>query len=244
MAETIGFIGLGLMGRPMAKNLLKAGYSLVVHNRSQGPVQDLVAAGAKAASSPADVARQAGVIITMLPDGPDVQLVLAGPNGVFEGLRQGSVLIDMSTISPVIAKELAAEAARRGASMLDAPVSGGEIGAINATLSIMVGGDAATLERVRPILAAMGKNIVHIGESGAGQLCKACNQLVIGGSLAAVSEAFAPARKAGWTRRRCGKRCWADLPPAGCWRSTGSGCSRTTGSRASGPSCTTRTTRL
>ncbi len=197
MAETIGFIGLGLMGRPMAKNLLKAGYSLVVHNRSQGPVQDLVAAGAKAASSPADVARQAGVIITMLPDGPDVQLVLAGPNGVFEGLRQGSVLIDMSTISPVIAKELAAEAARRGASMLDAPVSGGEIGAINATLSIMVGGDAATLERVRPILAAMGKNIVHIGESGAGQLCKACNQLVIGGSLAAVSEAFALARKAG-----------------------------------------------
>jgi 2-hydroxy-3-oxopropionate reductase len=188
MADTIGFIGLGLMGRPMAKNLLKKGFGLVVHSRSPEPVQDVVASGARAAASPREVAEQSDVVITMLPDGPDVQLVLTGPQGVFEGLRQGAVLIDMSTISPVVAKELA-----------EAPVSGGEIGAVQGTLSIMVGGDAATLDRVRPILEAMGnpEKIVHIGEAGAGQLCKACNQLVIGGALAAVSEAYALAKKAG-----------------------------------------------
>jgi 2-hydroxy-3-oxopropionate reductase len=183
----------------MAKNLLKKGFGLVVHSRSPEPVQDVVASGARAASSPREVAEQSDVVITMLPDGPDVQLVLTGPQGVFEGLRQGAVLIDMSTISPVVAKELAEAAKARGASMLDAPVSGGEIGAVQGTLSIMVGGDAATLDRVRPILEAMGnpEKIVHIGEAGAGQLCKACNQLVIGGALAAVSEAYALAKKAG-----------------------------------------------
>jgi 2-hydroxy-3-oxopropionate reductase len=199
MPETVGFIGLGVMGRPMAKNLLKGGYKLVVHSRSPEPVQDLVAAGATAATSPKDVAAQSDVIITMVPDAPDVQKVLTGPDGVFESMKPGSVIVDMSTISPVVAKDLAQQAAQRGASMLDAPVSGGEVGAINGQLSIMVGGDAATLERVRPILEKMGnpEKIVHIGESGAGQLCKACNQLVIGGALAAVSEAFALARKAG-----------------------------------------------
>jgi len=199
MKETVGFIGLGLMGRPMASNLLKAGFPLVVHNRSPKSVEALVASGASSAASPADVARQSTVVITMLPDSKDVQLVLSGPQGVFEAVQPGAVLIDMSSISPVVARMLAVEARQRGATMLDAPVSGGEIGAINASLSIMVGGDAGALERVRPILNAMGnpERVIHIGESGAGQLCKVCNQIAIGGTLAVVGEAFALARKAG-----------------------------------------------
>ncbi|RPJ53193.1 MAG: 2-hydroxy-3-oxopropionate reductase, partial [Acidobacteria bacterium] len=197
--ETVGFIGLGLMGKPMALNLLKARFPLVVHSRSRGPVDALAAAGATAASSPADVARAARVVITMVPDSPDVEKVLAGPSGVFEGVQPGSVLIDMSTISPVVTRRLAGQAAERGAALLDAPVSGGEIGAINGTLSIMVGGDAAALERVRPVLNAMGnpEKVIHIGASGAGQICKVCNQMAIGGALAVVGEAFALARKAG-----------------------------------------------
>ncbi len=199
MNTTIGFIGLGVMGKPMAKNLLKAGHSLVVHNRSRGAVDEVVAAGAAAASSPADVARRATVVITMLPDTPDVELVIGGPNGVLSAVQSGSVVIDMSSISPVVTRRLAGEVAKKGAAMLDAPVSGGEIGAINATLSIMVGGDTAAFTRVQPILAALGnpERIVHIGESGAGQVCKVCNQVAIGGALAGVSEAFALARKAG-----------------------------------------------
>jgi 2-hydroxy-3-oxopropionate reductase len=199
MNETLGFIGLGVMGRPMALNLLKRGFSVVVFSRSRGPVDTVVAQGAARAESPADVARQATCVITMLPDGPDVEEVLTSPNGVFAGIRPGSVLIDMSTIAPATARRLAAAASAHEATMLDAPVSGGEIGAIDGTLSIMVGGDAQALERVRPVLAAMGnpERIIHIGESGAGQICKACNQLVIGGTLAAIGEAFALARKAG-----------------------------------------------
>jgi 2-hydroxy-3-oxopropionate reductase len=198
-AETVGFIGLGVMGRPMARNLLKHQFRLVVHSRSQKPVDDAVAAGAAAATSPADVARHARRIITMLPDGPDVEAVLAGGNGVFEAIQPGTIVIDMSTIAPSSARRMAGMAAERGATYLDAPVSGGEIGAIDGTLSIMVGGDAAALDEVRPILEAMGnrERIIHIGESGAGQICKACNQLVIGGTLAAVGEAFALARKSG-----------------------------------------------
>jgi 2-hydroxy-3-oxopropionate reductase len=197
--ETVGFIGLGVMGRPMARNLLKRGFSLIVHSRSQPPVDDIVSAGATSAGSPSEVASRATRIITMLPDGPDVERVLAGDSGVFSTLQRGSILVDMSTIAPGTARRLAGEAASRGASMLDAPVSGGEIGAIDGTLSIMVGGDAVALETVRPVLQAMGnpERIVHIGESGAGQICKACNQLVIGGTLAAVGEAFALARKSG-----------------------------------------------
>jgi 2-hydroxy-3-oxopropionate reductase len=197
--EVVGFIGLGLMGRPMALNLIKAGYTLVVHSRSRGPVESLALAGAQVAGSPADVAREATVVITMVPAAPDVELVLAGPNGVFEGVRPGTVLIDMSTISPVVARRLAAEAATRGATLLDAPVSGGDIGAIQGTLSIMVGGEAAALERVRPILNAMGnpERVIHVGESGAGQICKVCNQMAIGGTLAVVSELMALATKAG-----------------------------------------------
>lgn len=199
MAETIGFIGLGVMGKPMAKNLIKAGHELVVHNRSRAPVDEVAAAGARAARSPAEVARAATIVITMLPDTPDVERVLTGPDGVLSALQPGTVVVDMSSISPAATERLAEAVAAKGGSMLDAPVSGGEIGAINATLSIMVGGDEAAFARARPILEAMGnaERIVHIGKSGAGQVCKICNQIAIGGALAGVSEALALARKAG-----------------------------------------------
>ena len=200
MSETVGFIGLGVMGRPMAKHILDKGYGVVGHNRSRSAVDQLVTAGAAAGASPADVARRTTVVITMVPDTPDVESVLLGPDGVLEGLQAGAVVIDMSSISPVATRRFAAAVAQKGGTMLDAPVSGGEIGAINGTLSIMVGGDAAALARVRPILECMGnpERIVHVGaEPGAGQVCKICNQIAIGGALAGVSEAFAVARKAG-----------------------------------------------
>lgn len=199
MPETVGFIGLGLMGKPMAANLLKRGFNLVVHSRSPAPVDALVAAGAERATSPEDVARRATRIITMLPDSPDVAQVVEGPGGIFAAIQPGTILIDMSSIAPSVARRLAEAARTRGATMLDAPVSGGEIGAVNATLSIMVGGDEGAFAEVTPILAGMGNpdRIIRIGASGAGQLCKVCNQMVIGGTLAVVSEAFALARKAG-----------------------------------------------
>jgi 2-hydroxy-3-oxopropionate reductase len=187
------------MGKPMATNLLKAGYPLVVHSRSQGPIDALVALGASAAASPAAVARQATRIITMVPDSPDVEKVLDGEQGVFTAMQPGTIIIDMSSIAPAAARALAARAKALGGTMLDAPVSGGDIGAINGTLSIMVGGDAAAFAEVSPILQVMGnpERIVHVGDEGAGQLCKLCNQMVIGGTLAVVAEAFALARRAG-----------------------------------------------
>lgn len=199
MAATIGFIGLGLMGKPMALNLLKKGFPVVAHSRSRGPVDEALAAGATAANSPAEVARSASVIITMLPDGPDVAKVLEADSGVFSAMSKGTVIVDSSTIAPATAKRLAARAKELGASFLDAPVSGGEIGAIAGTLTFMVGGDAAALEQVRPVLSAMGspEKIVHVGESGAGQICKACNQIVLGGTMSVVAEAIALSRKAG-----------------------------------------------
>jgi 2-hydroxy-3-oxopropionate reductase len=197
--QTIGFIGLGLMGKPMARNLLKRGYAVVAHSRSRAPVDELAGEGATPAGSPADVARRATTIVTMLPDGPDVEQVLEGAEGVFAAMQPGTVIIDTSTISPATARRLAARAAESGAAMLDAPVSGGEIGAINATLSIMVGGDPEIFSAAKPVLDAMGnpERVVRIGASGAGQLCKVCNQMVIGGTLSVVAEAFALARKAG-----------------------------------------------
>ena len=199
MPEHIGFIGLGVMGKPMAKHLVAAGHHLTVHNRSRGAVDELVAAGATAAASAAEVAKASTIVITMLPDTADVERVITGADGVLAGLQPGGVVIDMSSISPVATERLAATVAEKGGSMLDAPVSGGEIGAINAALSIMVGGDEAVFNRVRPILAVMGnaEKIVYIGRSGAGQICKICNQVAIGGALAGVSEAFALAKKAG-----------------------------------------------
>jgi len=183
----------------MAGHLLKGGYRLVVHNRSRGPVDELVAAGATAAASPAEVARVATVVITMLPDTPDVERVLTGPDGVLSAIQKDAIVIDMSSISPVATERLAKAVAEKGASMLDAPVSGGEIGAINAALSIMVGGEGAAFARAKPILEKMGnaEKIIHIGKSGAGQVCKVCNQVAIGGALSGVSEAMALAKKAG-----------------------------------------------
>jgi 2-hydroxy-3-oxopropionate reductase len=197
--ERVGFIGLGVMGRPMAQHLLTHGYPLVVHSRSRGPVDALVAAGARAANSPATLATEATVVITMLPDTPDVEQVLGGAVGVISALKPGTVVIDMSSISPVATRALAARIAAKGGQMLDAPVSGGEIGAKNASLSIMVGGDQAAFERVTPLLACMGnaERIIRIGDSGSGQICKICNQIAIGGALAGVSEALAIARASG-----------------------------------------------
>ena len=200
MAEQIGFIGLGVMGRPMAGHLVKHGHPLIVHNRSRGAVDALVAAGATAAADVADLARRAAIVITMLPDTPDVEEMLTGPDGVLSALQAGSIVIDMSSISPVATRRLAGLVAAKGSVMLDAPVSGGEIGAVNATLSIMVGGDDTAFARVKPLLECMGnpERIVHVGaEPGSGQVCKVANQIAIGGALAGVSEAFAVARKAG-----------------------------------------------
>lgn len=194
---TIGFIGLGIMGQPMARNLLRAGFTLTVHSRSRGPVEALVREGATDGGSPRGVAERSELIITMLPDSPDVRQVVAGPAGVLEGLRPRAVLVDMSTISPIVTRELARAVEAQDAEMLDAPVSGGEKGAIEATLSIMVGGRADIVERVRPVFQALGKNIVHVGDHGAGQVAKACNQVVVALTIQAVSEALTLAAKAG-----------------------------------------------
>lgn len=193
----IGFIGLGIMGKPMARNLIKAGYSLIVYNRSRPSVDELAKEGAKTASHPQEVAAQAEVVITMLPDSPEVDQVYSGDRGVFAGAQPGRLLIDMSSISPVVARRLAAEAEKQSLDMLDAPVSGGEAGAISGTLSIMIGGTAPAVERAMSIFQVLGKNIVHVGEAGAGQVTKAANQVVVGLTIAAVSEALVLATKAG-----------------------------------------------
>ncbi len=195
--ERIGFIGLGTMGKPMARNLLKAGFPLVVHNRSRGAVDELAKEGATTAASPRHVAEQCSVAITMLPDSPDVEQVVAGENGLFSGARPGTLIIDMSTISPVTARRLAQQAETKGISILDAPVSGGEIGAINGTLSIMVGGKQEAFDRALPIFQAMGKSVIRIGDSGTGQITKAANQILVGLVLEAVCEALVFATKAG-----------------------------------------------
>lgn len=193
----VGFIGLGIMGRPMAHNVLKAGFPLVVYDLQPGPVGELAAAGARVAASAAALTQQVDVVLLCLPDSPDVQAVLTGPNGVLAGARAGQVVVDMSTISPVVARELATTAAAQGVTLLDAPVSGGQIGAAQGTLSIMVGGDEDAFAQVRPLLAAMGKTILHIGDSGAGQVTKACNQIVIAVTIEAVAEAMVLAATAG-----------------------------------------------
>jgi 2-hydroxy-3-oxopropionate reductase len=193
----IGFIGLGIMGKPMARNLIKAGYSLVVHNRSRAAVEELSREGTQSANSSREVAERSEIVITMLPDSPDAELVYTSDEGISAGAKSGTLLIDMSTISPAVARKLAGEAQRRGCDMLDAPVSGGEAGAISASLSIMIGGKAAAVERAMPIFNSLGKNIVHVGEAGAGQVTKAANQMVVGTTIAIVSEALVLAAKAG-----------------------------------------------
>lgn len=194
---TVGWIGLGIMGKPMARNLMRAGFPLVAHNRSRAPVDELVAEGAAAAATPSEVAELADVVVTMLPDSPDVEAVVLGPGGVLSAFRAGTVFVDMSTIAPAVARRIAAEVASHGGTALDAPVSGGDVGAIAGTLSIMVGGAQETFERMKPLFDAMGKNVVWIGEAGAGQIAKACNQIVVALTIEAVAEALALAQKSG-----------------------------------------------
>src|SRR2546428_9722179 len=200
MAQVVGFIGLGIMGRPMAKTLLKAGYSLIVHSRSRGPVDELVGAGAKAGTSPKDVASRSDVLITMLPNSPDVELVALGKDGILEGAKSGLIFADMSTISPIVSQKIGNALAAKGVQMLDAPVSGGEQGAINAALSIMVGGDKAVFDQVLPIFQAMGKTITLLGPLGFGGFTKLANQIIVAVNLTALGEALTLAKKAGLDR--------------------------------------------
>ncbi len=200
MAQVVGFIGLGIMGRPMAKNLLKAGYPLVVHSRSQGPVDELVTAGAKAGRSPADVAAQVDVLITMLPNSPDVELVALGGSGIIEGAKRSLLFLDMSTISPIVSQKIGKALSSKGVRTLDAPVSGGEKGAIDGALSIMVGGEKADFDAALPVFQVMGKTITHLGPLGAGGFTKLANQIIVAVNLTALGEALTLARKAGLDR--------------------------------------------
>jgi 2-hydroxy-3-oxopropionate reductase len=193
----VGFIGLGIMGKPMARNLINAGYRVIALNRSRGPVDELVAQGASTAATPREVAAQSDVVITMLPDSPDVESVALGDDGIVHGIRSGALWIDMSTIAPGTTKRVAEQLAAKGVTSLDAPVSGGEKGAIDAALSIMIGGSDDDFARAKPIFEALGKNIVHVGELGAGQVTKACNQIVVGVTIEAVAEALALAEASG-----------------------------------------------
>jgi 2-hydroxy-3-oxopropionate reductase len=195
MNMNIGFIGPGIMGRPMALNLLKHGYPLRAYARHLEALQPLVEAGATACRTPAEVASQADVVIIMVSDTPDVEQVLFGENGAVHGARPGCIVVDMSTISPTATREFAQGLAEKGIEMLDAPVSGGEIGAINGTLSIMAGGKPEVFERVRPVFECLGQNIVLIGRHGAGQVAKACNQIVAAVTIEAVAEALTFAQR-------------------------------------------------
>lgn len=197
MFERVGFVGLGIMGKPMARNLMSAGYDLVIQTRSREKSEELVKEGAEAAGNPREVAEKCSVIITMLPGPPEVREVVAGESGLLEGTKEGSLLIDMSTSSPILAQELAQVARKRGMSMLDAPVSGGDVGAIDGTLSIMVGGDEEGFDRARPLLDVMGETVVHVGGTGTGQVAKAANQIVVALTIEAVSEALVLGSKGG-----------------------------------------------
>ena len=194
--EKIGFIGLGIMGRPMALHLLKAGYTISVLEKNKAS-KELVAAGAQSFATPAAIAQSSDMVITMLPDSPEVETIVSGQDGLLEGIRQGALFIDMSTIAPATAKNIYEWMQKKGVEALDAPVSGGQSGAEAATLSIMAGGAEQAFQRALPLFQAMGKNIVHIGEPGAGQMAKACNQMIVGMTIQAVAEAFTLAKKAG-----------------------------------------------
>jgi 2-hydroxy-3-oxopropionate reductase len=195
VAEKVGFIGLGIMGRPMAENLIAAGYDLVAYNRTREKAEELE--GATVAQSPKEVAEQSDIIITMLPDSPQVEEVLLGEDGVLAGVKDGALIVDMSTISPVVTEELAEKAREQGASMLDAPVSGGDVGAIGGTLAIMVGGSEEDFERALPFFEVMGAAVTHVGPTGAGQVVKAANQIVVALTIEAVSEALVLGSKGG-----------------------------------------------
>ncbi len=196
MNPRIGYIGLGLMGRPIALNIIKAGYDVSVYARRQASLRPLLNAGATACKSPKKLSQICDIIFTNVSDSPDVEEIALGANGIIEGAKAGSVVVDMSTISPIVTRTIAKQLEDKGIEMLDAPVSGGTQGAQQATLSIMVGGKAEVFERVLPIFKAIGKNIIHIGSNGAGQITKACNQLVVAQTMAAIGEAFILARAA------------------------------------------------
>jgi len=197
MNPKIGFIGLGIMGRPMSKNLLKAGYELTVYNRSKASIEELVREGAAAVNSPREVAENSDVVITVVTDTPDVESVILGEHGVIEGVRKDMIVIDMSTISPSVTRNIADKLRVKGAHMLDAPVSGGDTGAKAGTLAIMVGGDEIVFKSCLPIFQAMGKTITHVGGNGMGQTVKLCNQILVSITNMAVSEALLFASKAG-----------------------------------------------
>jgi len=193
----VGYIGLGLMGKPIARNILRAGYPLVVHNRSQGSVNELVKEGAIPAENPAQVARQVDVIFTNLPDSPDVEKVALGENGIIDGVHTGLIFVDNSTIKPTTARKIAEKLGELGVACLDAPVSGGDIGAQKGTLAIMVGGPKNAVETVLPIFNSIGKTVTHVGESGAGQIAKAANQIMVAAQMVAMGELLILAQKAG-----------------------------------------------
>jgi 2-hydroxy-3-oxopropionate reductase len=217
----VGYIGLGLMGKSIARNILKAGFPVVVHNRSREAVDELVAEGASAASSPREVASRVDVVFTNLPDSPDVEMVALGRNGIIEGARAGLILVDNSTIKPASARMIADKLKEKKVFALDAPVSGGDIGARNGTLTIMVGGEASALERVRPVLLAMGKTVTHVGEAGAGQVAKAANQIMVAAQMVAMGELLVFSKKAGVDPRKVveaikggAAQCWTlDVKP-------------------------------
>ena len=193
----IGFIGLGIMGKPMSKNLLKAGHELIVCDVNRGAVDEVVAAGAKSAVTPRDIAEQVELIITMLPNSPEVKQVVLGPGGILEGARAGLIVADMSSIAPLASREVAAKLAEKGVEMLDAPVSGGQPKAIDGTLSVMVGGNQEVFDRCLPVFKAMAASVVRVGDIGAGNVAKLANQVVVALNIAAVSEALVLAAKAG-----------------------------------------------
>ena len=193
----VGYIGLGIMGKPMAKNILKAGFPLVVHNRSQAAVDELVEEGAQRASNPKEVAESVDVIFTNLPDSPDVEKVVFGEQGILQGAHSGMIFVDNSTIKPLVARKIAVAFEKKGVLSLDAPVSGGDIGAINGTLAIMVGGPEEALQKVMPIFNAIGKTITHVGDSGAGQIAKAANQIMVAAQMVAMGELLIFSQKAG-----------------------------------------------
>lgn len=217
----IGYIGLGIMGKSMARNILKKGFNVVVYNRSQAAVQELVGEGATAASSPAEVASQVDVVITNLPDSPDVEKVVLGENGIIYGAHPGLIFVDNSTIKPATARKIAGRLAEVGVQSLDAPVSGGDIGARNGTLTIMVGGPADALDKVMPVFLAMGKSVTHVGDSGAGQIAKAANQIMVAAQMVAMGELLVFAQKAGADPRKVvdaikggAAQCWTlDVKP-------------------------------
>src|SRR5512142_1438455 len=217
----VGYIGLGLMGKSIARNILKAGFPLVVHNRSRTAVDELVAEGATAASSPREVAAQVDVVFTNLPDTPDVEKVVLGKDGIVAGAHAGLVYVDNSTIKPAAARRIAEKLAAKNISALDAPVSGGDIGAKNGTLTIMVGGEASALEKIMPVFLAMGKTVTHVGDAGAGQVAKAANQIMVAAQMVAMGELLVFSKKAGVDPRKVveaikagAAQCWTlDVKP-------------------------------